>query len=592
LGGSTSHIALRFAAISVVAVTAIAGLAAWGGYQRAGAAEQVSAARSADRLVGTPLRSALSAMSPGASNVVLPQESRTKLDALTGPLLSSDLRGVRLWTADGQIAYEAGDAGGSSKPPAVHGSDVAWSRSSATDGTRLFVTYGAADGYVIDIAQDARSIDARIASAQQETIVSVAIAYVLLCAVLQAGFWLATRKVAAEHRRLVRLFASGEDLRSSLDLHDVITQVSRGATNVARADYSLVALFEPETGDMLLRATYDATSDTVSHQQRSIEDWFLRRAVITNTTIVSGQSAKAYEQFFGPELDKYQQVNALIAPMSLRDHVVGVLAVIRVPTARRNAFTALDVRQAVDLAAQGAVAIEQSMLFSKVRSYAKEVELSYDSTLKAMMAALDAKDELTEGHCERVAKMTVTLARQMGVPDAALVDMERGALLHDVGKIGVPDEVLKKPAALNDMEWEAMRKHPLLAGMMVSKVGFLEGATPILLYHHERFDGGGYPFGLSGDKIPLDARIFSVIDAYEAMTSDRPYRDAMTHEQAMAEVAAGSGTQFDPDVVVAFNHLMASRPELRTRPAGQPDRATYHSDDVVPLPREADSSAA
>jgi HD-GYP domain-containing protein (c-di-GMP phosphodiesterase class II) len=591
LGGSTSHFALRFAATSVGVVTVIAGLAAAVGYQRSASAEQTSAARSADRLVGTPLRSALAAI-PDAGAAALPAASRAKLDALTGPLLSSDLRGVRLWTADGQIAYEAGDAGRSSRPPAVRGSDLAWSRTATSDGTPLFATYAAADGYVLDIAQDSRSIDARIASAQQETIVVVAIAYVVLCAILQVGFWLATRQVAAEHRRLVRLFASGEDLRSSLDLHDVTTRISRGVTTVARGDYSLVALFEPETGDLLLRSTYDAATDSVSQQQRSIEDWHLRRAVVTNTTIVSGQSAKAYEQFFGPELDKFEQVNALITPMTLRDRVVGVLAVIRVPTSRRRAFNAADVRQAVDLAAQGAVAIEQSMLFSKVRSYAKEVELSYDSTLKAMMAALDAKDEVTEGHCERVAKLTVTLARQMGVSDAAIVDMERGALLHDVGKIGVPDAVLKKPAALNDMEWEAMRKHPLLAGMMISKVGFLEGATPILLYHHERFDGGGYPFGLASDKIPLDARIFSVIDAYDAMTSDRPYRDAMTHEQAMVEVAEGSGSQFDPAVVSAFNHLMASRPELRTRPAGHQERSTYHTDELAPRPSEADSSAA
>jgi HD-GYP domain-containing protein (c-di-GMP phosphodiesterase class II) len=188
--------------------------------------------------------------------------------------------------------------------------------------------------------------------------------------------------------------------------------------------------------------------------------------------------------------------------------------------------------------------------------------------------------------------MTVHLARQMGISEPAIVDMERGALLHDVGKIGVPDAVLRKPAALNDMEWEAMRKHPLLAGMMISKVGFLEGATPILLYHHERFDGEGYPFGLAEDKIPMDARIFSVIDAYDAMTSERPYRDAMTHEQAMTEVAGGSGTQFDPAVVVAFGQLMATHPELRVKHGAQRERDTHHTDDLVPRARNADSTAA
>jgi HD-GYP domain-containing protein (c-di-GMP phosphodiesterase class II) len=216
-----------------------------------------------------------------------------------------------------------------------------------------------------------------------------------------------------------------------------------------------------------------------------------------------------------------------------------------------------------DLASQAVAAVEQAQLFARVRSDANELENSYDTTLKVLMAALDAKDNDTEGHCERVAKLTVQLARFMGVPEASLVDIERGALLHDVGKIGVPDAVLKQPKKLSPMEWEAMRKHPLLAGVMVSKVGFLEKALPILLYHHERYDGLGYPFGLVEDNIPLEARIFSIVDAYDAMTSDRPYRAAMSHDAAMAEVQANSGSQFDPDVVTSFERLMASRPDLR-----------------------------
>jgi HD-GYP domain-containing protein (c-di-GMP phosphodiesterase class II) len=140
----------------------------------------------------------------------------------------------------------------------------------------------------------------------------------------------------------------------------------------------------------------------------------------------------------------------------------------------------------------------------------------------------------------------------MGVPQDRLVDIERGALLHDVGKIGVPDHVLRKPDDLDKEEWQAMQQHPVLAGLMVSKVRFLEGALPILLYHHERFDGSGYPFGLKGDAIPLEARIFTVVDSFDAMTSDRPYRKAMPVEDAIAEINRFSGIQFDPQVVDAF----------------------------------------
>jgi len=204
--------------------------------------------------------------------------------------------------------------------------------------------------------------------------------------------------------------------------------------------------------------------------------------------------------------------------------------------------------------------VEQANLFAKVRAYASELELSYDTTLKALIAALDAKDAATEGHSERVAKLTVAIAREMNVPKEKLVDIERGALLHDVGKIGVPDAVLRKPRTLSRREWQTMQRHPLLAGVLVSKVGFLEGALPILLYHHERYDGNGYPFGLAGDRIPIEARIFAVVDAYDAMTSDRPYRKAMPHEEAVVEIVANAETQFDPAVVQVFQEVVKRIP--------------------------------
>ena len=206
------------------------------------------------------------------------------------------------------------------------------------------------------------------------------------------------------------------------------------------------------------------------------------------------------------------------------------------------------------------MAVEQASLFAKVRAYASELELSYDTTLKALIAALDAKDAVTEGHSERVANLTVAMAREMNIPEEKLIDIERGALLHDVGKIGVPDAVLRKPRTLSRREWQAMQRHPLLAGLLVSKVGFLEGALPILLYHHERYDGRGYPFGLAGDRIPIEARIFAVVDAYDAMTSDRPYRKAVPHEEAVAEIVANAETQFDPAVVRVFQEVVEKIP--------------------------------
>jgi HD-GYP domain-containing protein (c-di-GMP phosphodiesterase class II) len=378
------------------------------------------------------------------------------------------------------------------------------------------------------------------------------------------------------YRRLLHLYNRGDEIRSSLDLQEVVAHLSRDATALARGEYGMVALFDEASGDMTLQATYEDAVGAVGYHTRRIEEWYLRRCAATNSPVAGTQPAAAYRQIFGPALDGEGRMLAVMCvPISMRDRTLGVLSVLR--DAKRGGFAQEEIASVEALANQGVMAVEQAQLFTKVRSHADEIELSYDATLKALMAALDAKDEVTEGHCERVAKLTVQLARQMGIEDQALVDIERGALLHDVGKIGVPDAVLKKPKALNDLEWEAMRKHPLLAGLMVSKIGFLEGALPILLYHHERYDGQGYPFGLAGDAIPLEARVFMVIDAYDAMTSDRPYRAAMSHHEAMTEIASHNGKQFDPDVVRAFAALMSSRPELRH--AGGTRVLIEHDDD-------------
>ncbi|TAK72311.1 MAG: HD domain-containing protein, partial [Dehalococcoidia bacterium] len=390
-------------------------------------------------------------------------------------------------------------------------------------------------------------------------------------AVAQAVFVLVVRGLISKHRWLLHLYRRGDAIRSSLDLQEVVTQVSRDATLLAEGTHGLVALYDEGSGDLILRTTFNRAADETSQHQRAIEEWYLRRCVITNTTVAASQPASAYRQFFGPEMENGGELAVVCVPLALRERVAGVVAVARWVDGKSGAFSTEEVQGIEQIAGQAVTAVEQAILFAKMRTYANEVEVGYDATLKALMAALDAKDEVTEGHCERVAKLTLHLARRMGIDETQLIDIERGAMLHDVGKIGVPDAVLQKPKELNDAEWETMRKHPLLAAVMVSKIGFLEPSLPILMYHHERFDGGGYPFGLIADKIPLEARIFSIVDAYDAMTSDRPYRLAMTHEAAMAEVAVNSGGQFDPEVVAAFEALMAARPELRHNLAPPPE---------------------
>ena len=182
----------------------------------------------------------------------------------------------------------------------------------------------------------------------------------------------------------------------------------------------------------------------------------------------------------------------------------------------------------------------------------EDVEESYRMSLEALANVLDAREHETHGHSRRVREYTSALARIVGLSDGELIHVGRGALLHDVGKIGVPDSILLKPGKLTEAEWIKMKEHPRIGFEILREIQFLEPAAQIVLAHQERWDGKGYPAGLSGDQIPLGSRLFAVVDTLDAMTSDRPYRKAMSYETALAEVRRCSGTQFDPRVVEAF----------------------------------------
>jgi putative nucleotidyltransferase with HDIG domain len=181
-----------------------------------------------------------------------------------------------------------------------------------------------------------------------------------------------------------------------------------------------------------------------------------------------------------------------------------------------------------------------------------EILDAYDSALEGWTKALELRDKETEGHTQRVTEMTVAIAREFGFSGAELDNVRRGALLHDIGKMGVPDHILHKPAALSDDEWVIMKKHPLYAYEMLRQIRFLQAATDIPRYHHEHWDGGGYPYGLSGDEIPLASRIFSVVDCWDALTNDRPYRAKVSDEEALRIIEHSAGKLYDPEVTRAF----------------------------------------
>ena len=207
------------------------------------------------------------------------------------------------------------------------------------------------------------------------------------------------------------------------------------------------------------------------------------------------------------------------------------------------------------------------------------LEDAYRSTLRALTAALETRDSETHGHSERVVNFSLRLGREIGLGSEQMRSLEFGSLLHDIGKIGVPDAILRKPASLTEAEWMTMREHPLHGQKILRGIEFLSGAARVVAQHHERWDGSGYPLGLRGDEIDLNARIFAVADAFDAMISDRVYRRGRSYEEASAELDAFAGRQFDPAVVEAFHRIPRSEwEEIRRRSVGACETKTAAAD--------------
>ncbi len=243
-------------------------------------------------------------------------------------------------------------------------------------------------------------------------------------------------------------------------------------------------------------------------------------------------------------------------PLATRGRTYGALWM-DIPESRGQNFANMQT-----LANQAAIALERSILLSESRQQAKqleaayaELEITYDRTLTALMSALDARDRETEGHSTRVSRLAWLLGEELGLSGHQLKALERGALLHDIGKIGISDTILHKPGKLTDDEWRIMRIHPDIGARIVEGIPFLQDTLPVIRYHHERWNGSGYPVGLMEKDIPIQARIFAVADVFDALTSNRSYREKSTADEAVAYLKEHSGLLFDPSIVEALTNI-------------------------------------
>ena len=212
------------------------------------------------------------------------------------------------------------------------------------------------------------------------------------------------------------------------------------------------------------------------------------------------------------------------------------------------------------LAEQASIAIGDAELFENLQHSNTQLSRAYDATIAGWSHAMDLRDEETEGHTQRVTEKTLNLAMAFGVEAEELVNIRRGALLHDIGKMGIPDEILRKAGPLTDSEWEVMRKHPRYAYDMLSPIEYLHLALDIPYCHHEKWDGTGYPRGLKGEQIPFAARLFAVVDVWDALSSDRPYRKKWPEQKVRGHIRAQKGLHFEARIVDVFFKMLDENP--------------------------------
>ena len=369
---------------------------------------------------------------------------------------------------------------------------------------------------------------------------------------LQGGI---SGRIQTGKEKLQTLVETGHVINSSLGLRQVLEEVMDSLIELVQAERGFLMLREDDE----LRVRIARGIDNVDLE----DDAFSLSRTIVKQVVSSGEpvlTTNAQEDpRFGMEASvvSLQLRSILCVPMKLKEEILGVMFVDnRIHT---GLFKESDLELLSAFADQAAMAINNAQLFEDLQAANKDLEAAndelqtaYEATLQGWVHALDLRDKETEGHTQRVTALTQKLARKMGVVEEEMVHIKRGALLHDIGKMGIPDGILLKPGGLTKKERELMMQHPQLAYEMLSPIDFLKPATDIPYCHHEKWDGTGYPRNLRGEEIPFAARIFSVVDVWDALTSERPYRKPMANAKVRQHIREGAGSHFDSQIVDVF----------------------------------------
>lgn len=349
--------------------------------------------------------------------------------------------------------------------------------------------------------------------------------------------------------QLGALMKVGRAINSSLGKRRVLEEVMDRLIELMHAERGFLMLKRPD-GALEVEVARGIDHINLEEDSFKVSSTIVERVAATGETILTTNAQE--DPRFGSQLSvaAFRLRSILCAPLKIKDNLIGVIYVDN--RARSGLFQIQDQSLITAFADQAAMAIDNAQLFDDLQSKNRELEEAYQATLEGWVSALDMRDKETEGHTQRVTVLTQRLARFMGVGDEEMVHITRGALLHDIGKMAIPDSILLKPGALTEQERELIKQHPQFAFDMLRRIEFLLPAIDIPHYHHEKWDGSGYPDGLRGEEIPLAARIFPVVDVWDALTSDRPYRKGLPHDEVKARIRADAGSHFDPQVVAAF----------------------------------------
>jgi len=357
----------------------------------------------------------------------------------------------------------------------------------------------------------------------------------------------ADERIRRHLEHLTALVEIDRAINFSFDLNLSLTTLLTHVIVQLGVDAADVMLFDPTSRMLEYVAGRGFHTKAIEHARQSLGEGYAGRAAQERNMVHVPDLAKEHDSFLrkmllaGENFVSYHGV-----PLIAKGQVMGVLEVFHRTRLVRNEEW-LEFLKA--LAAQAAIAIDNVTLFDNLQHSNTELLQAYDATIEGWSRALELRDNETEGHTQRVAELTVKLARLFGLSDSELVQVRWGALLHDIGKMGIPDGILLKQDTLTEAEWVVMKKHTVFAYEMLSPIRYLRAALDIPYGHHEKWDGTGYPLGLKGEQIPLVARIFAVVDVWDALRSDRRYRTSWSVKKVRKHLRSLAGTHFDPHVL-------------------------------------------